>query len=90
MENKSFQTNNPIGQSPEEIISAFCILYKEHTVVNRIWLWYKLAEESGQLSEQEKQDFALFIDQLKNLVAAVYNFHQANRAGQKMEGEPNE
>lgn len=79
MEDNSIPKNNLPGQTPEEIIQAFCEHYPQHTVVNRIWLWYSLAAESGEISEEETKEFALFTDQLKNLVAAVYNYHQANK-----------
>lgn len=88
MEDNLLSKNNENGQNPEEIISAFCKIYKEHTVVNRIWLWYKLAEKTGEITAEEKKEFALFLDQLKNLMAAVYNFHQANKAPNG--GEPND
>jgi hypothetical protein len=86
MEDKSIPEITPDGLTPQEFIEAFCKRYKEHTVVNRIWLWYSLAVESGKISEKDQPEFALFIDQLKNLMAAVYNFHQANKASETESG----
>jgi len=84
MEDAAIPKKDLNGQTPEEFIVTFCNQYKEHVVVNRIRLWYSLAVEFGKISESEKQEFTLFKDQLKNLVAAVYNFHQANKAFNKI------
>jgi hypothetical protein len=86
MEDKSIPEIIPDGLTPQEFIEAFCKRYKEHTVTNRIWLWYSLAVQSGEITAEELEEFALFKDQLKNLMAAVYNFHQANKASETESG----